>query len=67
MHAGLSESYVGKIESGALEPSFRTFSQIAVVLGFTASELLVAVRAEAARGRNSCTTPCVESELQEVV
>ena len=51
--AGLSDSYVGKIESGTTEPSFRAFSQIAVTLGFKAGELLTLVRAEALRALDS--------------
>jgi len=37
--AGLSESYVGKVESGRMEPSFRAFCAIAHVLQLNAREI----------------------------
>ncbi len=39
--AGLSDSYVGKVESGKLEPSFGSFARIAKVLNLTPMEVRV--------------------------
>lgn len=41
--AGQSESYVGKVESGKIEPSVRAFARIARVLGLKPSEVAVLV------------------------
>lgn len=46
--AGLSESHVGKVESG-VEPSFRVFSKIAHQLGLNAREIYALVQLEAGR------------------
>lgn len=42
--AGLSASYVGKLESGVIEPSVRAFAVIALALGLTSQETLFCVR-----------------------
>jgi len=47
---GLSESYVGKVESGSVEPSLRAFAKIAKGLGMTPPEIYVLVCQEATRG-----------------
>lgn len=47
--AGLSDSYVGKVESGACEPSLRAFAKIVVQLGLTAQEAYVILQQEARR------------------
>lgn len=46
---GLSDSYVGKVESGNIEPSFRAFSKIAKGLGMSPPEIYVLVQQEAGR------------------
>lgn len=43
--AGLSESYVGKVESGEIEPSVRTFGMLARALAMTSSEITAVVLA----------------------
>jgi transcriptional regulator with XRE-family HTH domain len=47
--AGLSESYVGKVEKGEIEPSLRAFARIAKQLGMSPREIYVLVIREAAR------------------
>lgn len=47
--AGLSESYVGKVEAGQVDPSFRAFSKIAVHLGLKPGEAWVMMVREANR------------------
>lgn len=47
LNAGLSDAYVGKIESGAIEPSLRGFAKLAVALGMSATEIFMVIRAEA--------------------
>lgn len=42
--AGLSPSYIGKLETGAVEPSVRSFAVIALALGLTSHEILFCVR-----------------------
>lgn len=42
--AGLSPSYVSKIESGEMEPSFKAFCNIAAVLGLSDAEIVFLVR-----------------------
>lgn len=49
MAVGLSPSYVGKVESEAIEPSFHAFSKMAAGLDLTATEILVLVHQEARR------------------
>jgi predicted transcriptional regulator len=43
LQAGLSESMVGKIEAGHLEPSLKTFARLAVQLRLSRSEIAVLV------------------------
>jgi transcriptional regulator with XRE-family HTH domain len=47
--AGLSESYVGKVEKGTMEPSLRAFGKIAKQLGLTAREVYLLAMQEADR------------------
>ena len=42
--AGLSPSYISKVEAGELEPSFKAFSRIADVLKMTDAEIVFLVR-----------------------
>jgi transcriptional regulator with XRE-family HTH domain len=51
--AGLSASYVGKLEAGAIEPSVRAFAVIAVALNLTSHEVLFCVRCLLAEVRQS--------------
>ena len=44
LDAGLSESVVGKIESGAVEPSLRVFALVVRELGLSDREIAVLVR-----------------------
>lgn len=50
LKAGLSESYVGKIESGQMEPSLRAFARIAATLDLNAHEISMIIAKEAERG-----------------
>lgn len=45
--AGLSESYVGKVEAGSIEPSFRAFAKIARIVKITPAEVDLLLRLEA--------------------
>jgi transcriptional regulator with XRE-family HTH domain len=47
--AGLSESYVGKVEKGSMEPSLRAFGKIAKQLGLTPREVYLLAMQEAER------------------
>lgn len=47
--AGLSESYVGKVESGQVEPSVRAFAKIVVHLRLKPAEVWVLLSREANR------------------
>lgn len=49
LNAGLSESYVGKVEAGNCEPSLRAFSKIVVELGLKPQEAWVLIMQEAHR------------------
>lgn len=49
LSAGLSESYVGKVESGACEPSLRAFAKIVTQLGLNAQEVFLVLQQEARR------------------
>lgn len=49
LRAGLSESYVGKLEKGECEPSLRTFALLAHALELTAAEIYVVIQGEAMR------------------
>lgn len=44
--AGLSPAYVFKVESGAIEPSLRTFARLAVALHMSMAEVWVCVVSE---------------------
>lgn len=50
LNAGLSPSYVGKIEAGENEPSFRAVAKLAIELGLNAREVFLLVRREASKG-----------------
>lgn len=41
--AGLSPSYISKVEAGEIEPSLRAFSKIALVLRMTQQEIWLCV------------------------
>lgn len=45
--AGLSPAYVFKVESGAIEPSLRSFARLAVALQMSMAEVWVCVVSEA--------------------
>ena len=47
--AGLSPSYVGKLESGEIEPSVRAFARIALILGMNQQEIYLCVIQEGLR------------------
>lgn len=49
--AGLSASYVGKLEAGEIEPSVRTFALIALALELTSHEVFFCVRCAVAEVR----------------
>lgn len=46
---GFSPAYIGKVESGELEPSFKAFAKMAIVLRMTDQEILFLVVEEAKR------------------
>lgn len=46
LSAGLSSSYVGKLEAGEIEPSVRAFGSIALALSMTSAEVMFCVFAE---------------------
>lgn len=43
LQAGLSSSYVGKLEAGEIEPSFRAFARLALVLGMNSQEVFFCI------------------------
>jgi transcriptional regulator with XRE-family HTH domain len=47
MSAGLSPSYVNKLESGEVQPSLRSFASICRVLEMTNQEILFILKHEA--------------------
>lgn len=47
--AGLSPSYVGKLESGEIEPGVRAFGRLALVLGMNQQEIYLCVVQEGLR------------------
>jgi transcriptional regulator with XRE-family HTH domain len=51
LEAGLSESYVGKVESGRMEPSFRAFCLIVHVLKLNNREINFLVLREVVANR----------------
>lgn len=60
--AGLSESYVTKLETGALEePSLRAFARLVRELGMTSAEIVVLVTLEAGRSPRSPTNTGVDA------
>ncbi len=44
--ANLSPSYVGKLENGEIEPSFKIFARLAVVLDMTPQEVAMLIAIE---------------------
>lgn len=44
--AGLSESYVGKVESDSIDPSFKAMAKISKILGLSANEIYVLINIE---------------------
>jgi transcriptional regulator with XRE-family HTH domain len=44
INAGLSDSMIGKVESGEVQPSLRTFAQIAAQLHLSDREIALLVR-----------------------
>jgi transcriptional regulator with XRE-family HTH domain len=46
LQAGLSSSYVGKLEAGAIEPSFTAFARLALVLEMNPQEVFFCVLQE---------------------
>lgn len=56
LQAGLSDSVVGKIESGEIQPSLRAFACIVVQLGLSDREIALLVRLTAL-ARDNATTP----------
>lgn len=44
LRAGLSESYVGKMETSRIDPSLRCFARVAVALDLTPQEIAAVVR-----------------------
>lgn len=49
INAGLSESYVGKLEAGVCEPSARAFAKLAIQLRLKPAEVWVLLSREANR------------------
>lgn len=49
LKAGLSPSYVGKLESGEIDPSVRAFARIALVLGMNQQEIFFCIVREGLR------------------
>ena len=49
--AGLSPTYLSKVERGAMEPSLQAFARIATVLELNDAEIALAVRLHAAHAR----------------
>lgn len=41
--AGLSSSYIGKLEAGVIDPSMRAFAQIALALELNSHEILFCI------------------------
>lgn len=53
LQAGLSPSYVGKLEAGEIEPSVRAFARLAMVLGMSVQEVFFCVITEGLLGTSS--------------
>ncbi len=56
LEAGLSQSYVGKVERGETQPSLRAFASLAVALGMKPEEAWVVIVAEAAEAARESRT-----------
>lgn len=50
--AGLSASYVTKLEASEIEPSLRAFAKIALAAGMTQAEIYFCVLQESLRGKS---------------
>lgn len=50
LRAGLSAAYVFKVETGAIEPSLRSFARLAMALEMSPQEVWVCVANEARSG-----------------
>jgi transcriptional regulator with XRE-family HTH domain len=50
LQSGLSESYVGKLETGRVQPSLRCFGQLALALELNTAEIFFLVTHEGRRG-----------------
>lgn len=59
LNAGLSESYVGKLESGECQPSLRTFALLARALGLTPLEIYFVIQGEAMRAAGDVPIPVI--------
>lgn len=57
LEAGLSSSYVGKLEAEEIEPSVRAFARIALVLGMNQAEIAFCVMQEGLHGSSPISTP----------
>lgn len=44
LQAGLSASYVSKVEAGEIEPSLKAFALLSVILGFNKEEVYMIIR-----------------------
>lgn len=55
--AGLSESYVGKLEKGECEPSLRTFALLACALHLSPLEVYLVILGEATRAASAHPFP----------
>lgn len=61
--AGLSPAYVFKVETGAIEPSLRSFARLAVALGMNQGEVWVCVVNETEASHGSLIeTPAAASQ-----
>ena len=57
LKSGLSPSYVAKLESGEIEPSFRAFAKIALVLEMSILEISFCIIGESLDGKRSFHNP----------
>lgn len=57
LKARLSSSYVGKLESGEIEPSVRAFARIALSLGLTREEVFLIICMEGLTGSPGLSDP----------
>lgn len=66
LQAGLSPSYVGKVEAGHLDPSLRAFGLIAQTIGMNEGEVFVAVMCAAGPSRSAVSKSVdVTPEVQD--